>query len=113
MNTPSAVKAALIEKHARYVEDLKRYYESQLAELRASLQAELKPPTRTPTPVKSPPLERGFQSPVLRPLAQYGGAVRSPDTQLRNELEQLKTKCVGLESKLQQSNMYAQEENSS
>ena len=50
-----AVKAALIKKHTKHINDLKRYYELQLARLRASLQHELE--TRSTQTLLASPAE--------------------------------------------------------
>ena len=109
-DTESEVKAVPIEKHTRHVEDLKSYYESQLAELTESLQAD-KFPGLIPSAstYSGSPLNRTATSPSSVNTASRGHspmvATASAAT-LVTDNERLKSKCADLESKLQQSNLY-------
>ena len=108
-----AVKAALIEKHARHMEDLKRHYESQLAELRTSLAQDSETTSvKTPTHDSTSSLRGAVQSSFA---SQYGSPSSSPALQegrgveyskLQAENARLKSKCADLQTKLEQSTMY-------
>lgn len=114
------MKAALIEKHSRHMEDLKRYYESQLAELRTNLahssetrSTQTLPSSRAKSPLHGntvTSLERS-QSPFVTPV-RYA-SVRSPvlsvadrpDSKLLADNERLKAKSADLQARLEQCNM--------
>ena len=110
-----AVKANLIEKHAKHVQDLKHYYETELAQLRASLELETEGKARQAgltSTVKYSPREasrpKGLSSPFSSPL-RHGSLTRGEEgdyRRLQAENTRLKSECVDLQRKLEHCNMY-------
>jgi hypothetical protein len=100
-------KTALIEKHARHVDDLKQYYESQLSELRTSITERVSRQTPSSSPDQRHPTR--LQNPVVHAAMQRDGVhllalpvANKADDRLQNDNERLKTKCAQLESNLEQ-----------
>ena len=106
----SSVKAALIEKHTKHVEDLKSYYETQLAKLQESLIAAEKESsvrdTLPPSPRSLPPLCIDTKTGLERLPRSPTASQQRMDTELRANNERLRTECASLEYKLQQCTRY-------
>lgn len=109
------MKANLIEKHAKHVDDLKHYYETELAQLRASLEIETEVKARQTgltSPARSSPhgalRPKGLSSPFSSPL-RHSNLAREEEGnyhRLQAENTKLKSECVDLQRKLEQCNMY-------
>lgn len=116
LNTHSAVKTTLIEKHARHVEDLKQYYESKLEELQRelTLSSEEKSITSPSSHAKSQ--HRGSNERLQSSIAtrlQYANlpspglpATERAHKRLQAENDRLKAECTNLQIKLKQHDMY-------
>lgn len=103
-------RSALMEKHARHIEDLQNYYETQISSLQQQLSLKLSArrerpmvsPSLSPAKNTSPARRLSFSPTKGRWQGRHSKHQEWPDSEvLMKENQRLKSRCAGLEQQLE------------